>query len=555
MRIDGLFNVQQLNPANVLDILGRFGIGDVIKAKILEMTTGELMLKLFDGTVFKAATAADIDARPGDVLDLAVTGKGDGSITLETVRNPGRENLQNDVKKLLISLGIAPEPGNIELAGEFKAAGVKIDPGIFNKASELIRKFSELTPEKAVFLVSRDIKPGEGGMDNLIRLLEGRLKLGKQLDELQKLLSAADTGLLSGEYGEEPTAENSAQIKDASQFVDKNAPRLNRQNAEASAGPRADADTAGRPLTGDAVRQSAGQSRPPVNPDLPGKGNLAQSLNRPENEPAPAAGETAPQRPARQTGPAGDPPASMPSAKAAADTAAAAARLEYGRVKGSGVQSDPERFKKLVSDLEKAREDFKSLFVRTDSGDLKTDLEVKKIYRDLAEKLDTVRNAVLQSGIPGAEDILARVNSLDDGLKLLSQINSSSAYFQIPLNLSGFNTTGELYVMKRDPRRKKIDPGNVTMFISLDTQNIGRIEAITEIKGRNISLNLRAEDQGIIDFIKENFKLLYNGLAEKGYRLVDVRYRLLEDAINPASMDKVIRKELDGGRVSIDMKI
>lgn len=561
MRIDGLFNIRQLNQANVLDILGRFNVGDVVKAKILEMTTGELLLKLFDGTVFKAATTADIDARPGETLELAVTGKGDGAITLETVKNYSRqESSRNELIKLLIAMDIEPEPRNIELAGEFRDAGVKIDPGVFNKASELIRRFGELNPEKAVFLASRGIKPEDGGMNNVLRLLEGRLKLGKQLDELQKLLSSIDGETQPAASGKNARAENSVPVK------------TNNINAKTTLAQQAEADIPDNPPTGDAPRQAAApnrqnqqtqspvsQSRPAgdalVLPEnLPLKEGRNPLPNRIQKEAAPDVNEPAPQRPAAPTDRM-ERPLPGPSAKALAGEIIAAAVKTGRKAEDSGEPSLLKPAQKLAADLEGIRENFKSLFVRTDSRDLKNDLDVKKVYRELAEKLETVKNVISQSGIPGAEDILARVNSLDDGLKLLNQINNSSAYYQIPLNISGFNTTGELYVMKRESRRKKIDPGDVTVFISLDTQNIGRIEAITDIKNKNVSINLRAEDQKIIGFIKENLKLLYNGLAEKGYRLVDVRYKLLEDAARPANMDKMVRKELDSGRVSIDMKI
>ena len=543
MRIDGLFNGQPLNQANVLDILSRLNIGDVIKAKVLEMTSGELLLKLFDGTVFKAAVTSEIDTRPGELLELSVSGKSDGSITLETVKkNIKSESSQNEIKKLLISMDIAPKPENIELASEFKAAGVKIIPEVFKKAVELINKFSELTPEKAVYLAAKDIKPEEGRIDSLVKLLEGRLKLGKQLDELQTVISTLN----------DDVSANAAAVKPAGAQAPNPATPVDSWPEAAV-------------LTQAATKAASKQTlsaTPQNNQDMDAV-NVKLNIIPPQADEPTIATAAKPQLQA----------VNEPAADAVPVPVKAAGAIEQSQEKivlATGIKDRLEKvkpdtentkesglkiLKNEAEDLEKLKTSFKSMFVRTDSEELKSELDVKKLYIDLVEKLDMIKSTVRYSGLPGADEITARVNNLNDGIKLLNQINSSSAYYQIPLNISGFNTTGELYVMKREQSRRRIDPRDVTMFISLDTQNIGRIETVIDIKGKNVSMNLRAEEQQIIDFIKENYKYLYNGLVDKGYRLVDIKYRLIEDETNPVNMERNIKKELENGRSSVDIRI
>lgn len=564
MRIDGLFNGQSLNQANVLDILNRLNIGDVIKAKVLEMTSGELMLKLFDGTVFKAAATSDIDTRPGELLELAVSGKSDGSITLEAVKkNIKSESSQNEIKKLLISMDIPPKPVNIELAGEFKAAGVKILPEIFKNAAELISKFSELTPEKAVFLAAKDIKPGEGSIDTLVKLLEGRLKLGKQLDELQNVIIALNDNITAknitvktaGAQTTVPASPLDTQPQSAVllQAVSEAASKADSKTLPMKILPtppsnRQDMDAANIKLSNsqDMNAVNIKLNTVPAQPEEP----IPATTSRPRMLTAEVPDEDVMPVPARAVGTAEQPQEKF------VPTAGIEDRNE--KSKPVTEQSGKSGFKSPENEargLEKLKDSFKSMFVRTDSEELKSELDVKKLYKDLAEKLDVIKSTASYSGLPGADEITARVNNLNEGMKLLNQINSSTAYYQIPLNISGFNTTGELYVMKREQSRKRINPKDVTMFISLDTQNIGRIETVIDIKGKNVSMNLRAEEKQIIDFIKENCKELYKGLVDKGYRLVDIRYRLIEDAANPVNMEQSIKKGLVDGHYSVDMRI
>lgn len=80
------------------------------------------------------------------------------------------------------------------------------------------------------------------------------------------------------------------------------------------------------------------------------------------------------------------------------------------------------------------------------------------------EKLDTLAKALETSKVLGKEDMLMRVLSLKDNIEFVNDINRHSVYMQIPLNIMDSNTTGELYILKRDSKRKRIDPANVTVF-------------------------------------------------------------------------------------------
>lgn len=545
MRIDGLITGQALNQANISDILSRLNIGDVIKAKVLEMTSGELMLKLFDGTVFKAALTSEIDTKPGDLLELTVSGKSDGSITMETVKkNLKSETLQNEIKKLLISMEITPKPENIKLAVEFKAAGVKILPEVFEKAVEMLKKFSELSPEKAVFLAAKGIRPEEGRIDTLVKLLEGRLKLGKQLDDLQSVISSIEEGVTAGNKAEKPFVMPAEAVVAPIGTLNKAAIR-----------PQETSKTAlSTELRNLPIAAPAGEDVDVVNL-ISNIASLKSDGSNTGTDPTPmrkAVNETVSH--AAHLTPVVTAAAELPEKVNLTDVTDDELKItkpDNEQTKESGLKI----LKDEAESLDKLKTTFKSMFVNTDSEELKSDLDVKKLYKDIIEKLDIIKSTARYAGFSGADEITARVNNINDGIKLMNQINNNTAYYQIPLNISGYKTTGELYVLKREQTRKRIDPRDVTMFISLDTQNIGRIETVIDIKGKNVSMNLRAEEQQIIEFIKENYKDLYNSLVGKGYRLVDVKYRLIEDETNPVNMERNIKKELDSGRYSLDMRI
>jgi hypothetical protein len=109
--------------------------------------------------------------------------------------------------------------------------------------------------------------------------------------------------------------------------------------------------------------------------------------------------------------------------------------------------------------------------------------------------------------------------------------------------------------MKKDSKKKAIDPENVTMFISLDTVNLGKIDSLLNISKKNISLNMRLENAEIINFIKQNYKDLYYRLSEKGYKLVDVKYRLHGEEANIITVKEIVKKETQSNSISIDCRL
>jgi uncharacterized protein (DUF342 family) len=104
-------------------------------------------------------------------------------------------------------------------------------------------------------------------------------------------------------------------------------------------------------------------------------------------------------------------------------------------------------------------------------------------------------------------------------------------------------------------KRKRIDPGNVTVFLSLDTKSLGLVESLISISKKNISLNMRVESGEIIDLFKERFQELYNSLEEMGYRLVDIKYRVIEEKVNLLNVNKVLDSEINRSKKTIDFRI
>ncbi len=545
MRINAVITEQASSSKGVADILGKLDTGDLVRARVLEMTSGELLLKLSDGTVLRAAIASEIDTAPGENLELVVKGRNGGTLILETVKKDALspENSRNETMKLLDSLNIKPDARNMLLAGEVKTAGVHATRELLDNVSLLLDQFKALTPEKAVFLSSKGLSSGHYSLDAAIRLIEGNLKLGGQLEDLHSILSK----LADGDVMNEP-AQNSRQLQkipapdpgsilstmDETTGNIANKIPLNRQTAVDNGNVNHPANLPGnRMVTG--KEDSAGGNSPG------GASLLIMQESGEEASPA------AKQSNASLTGGA---PEANPDEAAFLKTVKQDQEVLLN--KPNNLEDRSNEMKELAGKLKEA---FKGLFVHTESEKLSSELEVKKIYSDILDKLDGIKHLSQGASPSDRADIMAKATGIEEGIRLLNQISTNNVYVQIPLNLSGFHTTMELYVMKKEKNKKRIDPRNAVVLLSLDTQNLGRVEALMDVKDKNVGINLRAEEQKVIDFMKENYRHLYSSLLEKGYKLVDVRYRLLEERVNPVNAERLAGKELKDGRMSVDLKI
>jgi hypothetical protein len=117
------------------------------------------------------------------------------------------------------------------------------------------------------------------------------------------------------------------------------------------------------------------------------------------------------------------------------------------------------------------------------------------------------------------------------------------------------NTTGELYVMKRRNGRKKLDSDNFTLFLSLQTSSLGRIESFLNSSRKYVTISFRVEDEDLVKLVKDNYRVLYDSLLKKGYKLAEMKCRILED--DSTSLLDAAKKaqELLGLQASLDIKL
>lgn len=542
MRITDLQLGQTKNLMSISDVLSKLNVGDVLKAHILEFAADQLLLKLLDGTTVTASTMVPIDAKKGDLVDFRVKEKTDSQIFIETLkRGEPDTGIEDNIKLRLSRMDIKPDTKNIEIANAIESNNLPVNKEIFEKVLNTLKTFNDLSPQKAAFFASHKINIDEKSIKALSDLVDGKMKIGQTLDSIKGLLEEIEDIKVLDKL--EKGLADLKNMKDSENNKNGLYSKFNKSN---------DAVTAktSQNTVFTASNEATGIKVSDVLTDGLDKSNSEEIIKLLKNKGEEA--ETAEilkflkNNPDGLTGKNGrEPDLLLKNLKLHNKN-----NSEENFINADDTESSHNG--KRESILHKTLD---NIYVKPDSKNLESELNIKKIYRDIYETLEVIKDSVAGSSIKNSHEILNKIDNVQNNIKFLNEINSYSTYVQIPVNMADKHTSGEIYVLKRDPKRKKINPEDTTMYISLDTQNIGKVDSLINLNKKNISVNMRVEDEKVSGFLKENHKQLYNILAEIGYKLVDLKCRVVSEDANLININDIVKNETAGNRAAIDCKI
>lgn len=536
------------------DILEKLSAGDIIRAKVLDANANQLTLKLFDGTVFNARILSSIEAEQGSILDFIVKSNSNGQIVLETLKennyNPKSTNDANlDLKKQLMELGIKPDKNNIEIAEAIKQNEIPLDKDIFKKISDTITAFKNVTAQKVAFLIANKIEPEKQNIALLNKIVDEKQKVDAMLKStFEALINLNDEDVL--EHLSQILNENPS---DETYTSEKNVQQFNYSQEMISRSVTESVFSSYEQKNGQMQLQVKQKMQEFVNRFMESSLQQGTKLQEEENIFVNKALHYL------KDNLTGLEEMDIYKQKSLENIIKDIFRQikentkEIKTVSGFEVSKE-QSIKNQDNYKQKISEAFEKLYIKVTEKTSGNDLKINRVYKDIYHKLEAIKSVIEQSATLQKNEILNKIENLQSSIKFINDINNQSIYIQLPLNIQGKDTTGEIYVLKRKSRGKKIDPQNTTVFVSLNTPNLGQIDSLITVYKKNISLNIRVEEQSIISLIRENHIQLYNSLLDKGYKLVDIKYRLTEE-VNLLNAESMMLKEIGSNKQSIDYKI
>jgi hypothetical protein len=158
--------------------------------------------------------------------------------------------------------------------------------------------------------------------------------------------------------------------------------------------------------------------------------------------------------------------------------------------------------------------------------DVENKQNIDNLYQRLGNQIKGLAETI--SNNLGAESKLGQAaNNLQNNLDFMNQLNQMFQYVQLPLQMTGQNVHGDLYVY-RNKGRKLSEDGSVSAVLHLDMENLGPVDVYVKMLDTKVTTNFYVADDAVIDLINDNIHILNERLNKRGYTM-DVTLKLQDD--------------------------
>ena len=163
---------------------------------------------------------------------------------------------------------------------------------------------------------------------------------------------------------------------------------------------------------------------------------------------------------------------------------------------------------------------------------------VDNLYQRLGNQAKALSDAV--NSTLGAESKLGQTaGNLSNNLDFMNQLNQMFQYVQLPLQMTGQNVHGDLYVY-RNKNKKLSEDGSVSAVLHLDMENLGPVDVYVKMSDNNkVSTNFYVADDSTLDLINDNIHILNERLEKRGYSM-SVTLKLQDDMEGDAAVDEML---------------
>lgn len=463
-----------------------FRRGEFFVSEVLEVRGETALLKSAQGTLLTAKLLGNLGLSAGDHVETVVD---------EALGN------RYVLRLLDVSRGDG-QTANGAADATANTAAQSIRAQTLHGMLAMLKKNAGLEPKMAEFMARNGIPDTPENIETIVNLVKGEMKTGQALLHLQGETARAETA----------STNMAASLAQNRVFELSALPSAAAQPPAGTAAAAASAFTAAEPLSSPnstAVDSSAGQ--PQQISTLTTDNAIPQVALQTEQ----SAEAAVTKLPADTAGPQANTSVFIAAGGAAQQEISAG----NGPVSDAGLPVNTPTPATLAKQL-------LSLFV--DLNDKKTlPDQLKKTMEELPEQIKELKISLKPADINDRNTLARQAESLDRQFTLMSELKRFDCY-HIPL--TGRNNepaTAELYVFRQKRRKADADPEAFAVLLGLDTQHMGRVEAMIRAAGRSVTLEFRLEMAELTDAFEQGARALEPLIAQAGYRLTGVNVQEL----------------------------
>lgn len=520
--------------------------GEIIVCEVMDKNDHTVLLKSEQGSLFTAQLLDDIDIAAGDDVEMIVVGSENGQYILKVLDIRGRK----------------PGHGTNDGSRETAANEQSIKTQVLINTMTMLKKNPGIGSKTAGFFAKSNIPNTPENIRTLSQLLYGDNRIGRILTELLSAVrsqndKAADAAL------PEKAPENTYKDGDGAAIAGEEQPadaagKLHLWQAPQTDGPIQAQDKYTQPYPGKNVQtlsppDSIPEDAPEVftgqeTPLQQSPGWMAQekrytadesgfSVFQEESDPGSAAipaGQD--MRTENET------PAQEGYAKTADATAQKEADISPdGTVEKTGTEIQNNIEEKILS-----------IFFRPDEK--YQGGKIRNVINEMPEKVKELKLLLNRYDIRNKEAFIQKADRIEKQLMLMCEIKRFTC-LQLPFMLKDqTQKTAELFVYRYKRKKEEADE-NILILLGLDTQYIGRVEALIKAKGESISLVFRLEDQSAMKEFESGVDELKEGIGKTGYDVTDIHIEELAGKITVLNAEEFLLQQAKVSTGKVDVRI
>jgi len=571
MKVDIVVNsmIQQIdrNLQTQMTPASSFRPGDILRGRVMLTGDDRLQIRLDSGALLNALPAGDVMLAQGATVTLRVSGHMDGDLVMQLLGQEldGRQisGQAAPAEEAPAAAGMNETPEGRAVLQSMQRMGLPLREETDRQALEILQRYPGLEPDKAVFMAANRMSGTQTQVDTLNQLIDQHATTGDELLKLADILTSQasengntellhESGDLPAAQAEESPGGNAAGTAMADELMAANTD----ETVTISTGtPQAEgaAQTAATPA---AYTQGTFAPTPVQNETTAQDGMLRlQSLA------LVALGEDSAERYSGVIARLADSGGLASAASLALDGPFMNAEQLSGSLQAfedslpKGIAKDARAFvEELAQGVAKyaaqsyipsvpaqtpggagvARvvREIMDMFVRVDEGDgSDSGATLAKAAGTQREGLARIAVDISRTGAASPE-AARQLDAVSSHVRLLNDV-SQYVCQQIPVQVNGKNYTAELYILNKGKRGKKINADSANMLVALDTEHMGRVEALASVSQKNLRLRFGVEKPDLIGYINSYTAELGRAMQEIGFRLSDMHAQVISKPVNP----------------------
>ncbi len=500
-----------------------FSPGQVVEAEVVSVEGNDVYLRTGDDTVLLAKNTSSTPIKPGDMITLSVTQSSDKSVSMQIVSLnqqpliPDATNLQHT----LIRLNIDPTRSNTSLAQILLTQGFEPTSELMKNLSIVLTKFPKIPNDVAVTIANYPSLITNEQLPQVLK--DGFQSHGQQLNQLVTQLEQdiQDQNFLQPK--EEIQSNDSALVKNPTPL-----------KSEQQQAVQVKQDNVFN-LPEKVVSSNKNASVQVQQPDLPlTKENVAPKMQVANNSAVDSAMKVKPETPQ--------------SFEQLIESAQAKIQNNDAQKQQNpqNLIPDKQTVDLPVKEIAMLSKILKSVFEPLDAN------TAPRIVKDSASSVGEKLTTVLSNLNDVSTTSKATLAQLSSQTQITKEMNNFF-YAQVPFSFQEEKQTADLYVLKRNPKTGEIDPKNAKIALCLQTEHMGLVESVIKIELKNINLQMRVENEEIIQYLKGKTRELNEVVSDLGYRLNALQVQLIQNPITPLNFERCFEVVPRMGRLNIEL--